>query len=72
MGGRKSALQHHTRAHSLSHILESERASVYRKAVGHVVIMESVEWGRFTQPWETRSAFGYGLTPFPETGHLFI
>ncbi len=53
MGGWKSALQHHTRAHTLSRILESERASVYRKAVGHVVIMESVESGRFTQPWET-------------------
>ncbi len=72
MGGWKSALQHHTRAHTLSRILESERASVYRKAVGHVVIMESVESGRFTQPWETWSAFGYGLTWFPETGHLFI
>lgn len=40
-------------------------------AVGHVVIMESVESGRFTQPWETRSAFSYSLTPFPEMGHLF-
>jgi len=56
---------------TLSHTSQRERKCVYRQAVGHVVIIESVESGRFTQPWETWSAFSYGLTPFPVMGHLF-